>query len=789
ADYPSHAYKLKKTLYGLKQALRAWYDKLSTFLLQNGFSKGTIDLTLFTRCFDDDILVVQVYVEHHYPYHRHRRFDDDILVSKYVHAILKKYGLNTFYIVGTPMDIKDKLDLDQIGTPVDATKYRSMIGALMYLTSSRPDIVHATCVCARYQAHPTKKHLKEVKRIFRYLQGTVNMGLWYTKDTGFELTGFSDADYAGCKDTFKSTSGGAQFLGEKLVSKPDLSYLHVFGALCNPNNDSEDLGKLQAKAHICIFIGYAPKKKAYRIYNRRTQKIIETIHVDFDELTAMASEQLGSGPGLQSMTLATSSSGLAIHEPGGNLERDVHVGNDDTLLCWIDDGPLKAKFTRLFTLVENKQVTVFDKIHNGFHFGFKRTPRGHVESMQMDELTNKISMVAFSEDHDRWLWSLDDSSVVGASCFRLYSYQDWLNWLEELKIMREMKDYLEAMGSLYDLIVHYAFVWSNARERAATVATNARQSKGKLHGIFLATSFIPQGVTKCSGTKSDKQDTSSRSENDTHAEDVDIKLVNEKEPMAEVDRNTTPDSTNMCHKGGEIDQNAKNISKGYRISLNKSSAVHEKPNTLRSCLRKKPTGRIFKTDGLRWIPTGKMFTDSTTNVDNEPPNGLNKDITNPYECKQTLNVSAGLVTNPIPQQPCNPPKRDDWDRLLQPMFDEYFSPPTIAVSPVPVVVAPRAIDLADSPTRLLKSSSNVRPIHTPFKSLVRWTKDHPIANVIKDPSRSVSTSKQLQTDAMWCYFDAFLTSVEPKNFKQAMTKPSWIDAMQEEIHKFERLQV
>ncbi|GJZ52195.1 retrovirus-related pol polyprotein from transposon TNT 1-94 [Tanacetum coccineum] len=92
--------------------------------------------------------------------------------------------------------------------------------------------------------------------------------------------------------------------------KPDLSYLLVFGALCYPNNDSEDLGKLQAKADIGIFIRYAPKKKAYHIYNRRTQKIIETIHVDFDELTAMASEQLGSGSRLQSMTPATSSVGL-----------------------------------------------------------------------------------------------------------------------------------------------------------------------------------------------------------------------------------------------------------------------------------------------------------------------------------------------------------------------------------------------------------------------------------------------------------------------------------------------
>nr|GFC06733.1 uncharacterized mitochondrial protein AtMg00810-like [Tanacetum cinerariifolium] len=211
-DYPSHVYKLKKALYGLKQAPRAWYDELSTFLLQNGFSKGTTDLKFFTRHLCGEMTFffgLQV-----------NQSPSGIFInqSKYVHEILKKYGLNTSDIIGTPMDIKDKLNLNQIETPVDATKYHSMIGALMYLTSSRPDIVHATCVCARYQAHPTEKHLKEVKRIFRYLWGTVNMGLWYTKDSGFELTRFSDVHYAGCKDTFKSTFGGAQFIGEKLVS-------------------------------------------------------------------------------------------------------------------------------------------------------------------------------------------------------------------------------------------------------------------------------------------------------------------------------------------------------------------------------------------------------------------------------------------------------------------------------------------------------------------------------------------------------------------------------------------
>nr|GEV14209.1 hypothetical protein [Tanacetum cinerariifolium] len=158
---------LKEDVY---QAPRAWYDELSTFLLQIGFSKGIIDSTLFTRRFDDEILVVN-------------QSPSGIFInqSNYVNEILKKYRLNSCDIIGTLMDIKDKLDLDHIGTLVDAMKYRSMIGALLYLTSSRSDIVHATC------------------------------------DSGFELTRFSNADYAGCKDTFKSTSGGAQFLGKKLV--------------------------------------------------------------------------------------------------------------------------------------------------------------------------------------------------------------------------------------------------------------------------------------------------------------------------------------------------------------------------------------------------------------------------------------------------------------------------------------------------------------------------------------------------------------------------------------------
>ncbi|GJW26374.1 retrovirus-related pol polyprotein from transposon TNT 1-94 [Tanacetum coccineum] len=138
--------------------------------------------------------------------------------AKYALEILKKHGMDKCDSIGTPMATKPKLDADLSGKPIDQTPYRSMIGSLMYLTSSKPDIVQAVCYCARYQAKPTEKHLKEVKRIFRCLKGTINMGLWYPKDSGFELTAFSDADHAGCIDTRKITSGGIQFLGDKLVS-------------------------------------------------------------------------------------------------------------------------------------------------------------------------------------------------------------------------------------------------------------------------------------------------------------------------------------------------------------------------------------------------------------------------------------------------------------------------------------------------------------------------------------------------------------------------------------------
>ncbi|GJY16150.1 hypothetical protein Tco_0386572 [Tanacetum coccineum] len=138
--------------------------------------------------------------------------------SKYALESLKKYGFNSCDPVDTPMVEKSKLDEDKEGKAVDPSHYRGMIGTLLYLTASRPDLQFVICMCARYQARPTEKHLHAVKRIFWYLRGTVNRGLWYPKDSSIALTAFADADHAGCQDTRRSTSGSMQFLGDRLVS-------------------------------------------------------------------------------------------------------------------------------------------------------------------------------------------------------------------------------------------------------------------------------------------------------------------------------------------------------------------------------------------------------------------------------------------------------------------------------------------------------------------------------------------------------------------------------------------
>ncbi|KAK6160742.1 hypothetical protein DH2020_004123 [Rehmannia glutinosa] len=145
---------------------------------------------------------------------------DRIILSQshYVEKLLKKFDIEEGRTVSTPMATNVKIDKDEKGKSVDESKYRGMIGSLFYLTASRPDILHAVCLCARFQSNPKESHMSAVKRIFRYLKGTIQYGLFYPKNENFSLKGYSDSDYAGNIDDRKNTSGSCQFLGDCLVS-------------------------------------------------------------------------------------------------------------------------------------------------------------------------------------------------------------------------------------------------------------------------------------------------------------------------------------------------------------------------------------------------------------------------------------------------------------------------------------------------------------------------------------------------------------------------------------------
>ncbi|GJS76378.1 putative ribonuclease H-like domain-containing protein [Tanacetum coccineum] len=212
-------YKVEKALYGLHQAPKAWYETLSTYLLDNRFQRGQIDKTLFIKRIKSDILLVQMSSMGELTFFlglQVTQKDDGIFISqdKYVDEILKKFGFLTVKTASTPMETSKPLLKDAEAEDVDVHLYRSMIGSLMYLTASRPDIMFAVCACARFQVTPKVSHLHAVKRIFRYLKGQPKLGLWHPKDSPFNLEAYTISDYAGASLDKKSTTGVVNFFEE-----------------------------------------------------------------------------------------------------------------------------------------------------------------------------------------------------------------------------------------------------------------------------------------------------------------------------------------------------------------------------------------------------------------------------------------------------------------------------------------------------------------------------------------------------------------------------------------------
>ncbi|KFK25001.1 hypothetical protein AALP_AA8G053500, partial [Arabis alpina] len=249
--HPDNVYKLKKALYGLKQAPRAWYERLTGFLVEQGYSRGSVDKTLFILELRGEIMMVQIYVDdiifgstsqqlvEQFVKSMTQEFEmsmvgelkyflglqitqseDGVFISQSTYAknLLKRFKVDQCKEAKTPMSTTAKLSQDSEGIDVNVKLYRGMIGSLLYLTASRPDSSLSVGICARYQAKPKQSHLEVVKRIIKYVRGTVNLGIWYSKGSNKSLVGYCDADWAMSSDDRKSTSGGCFFLGNNMIS-------------------------------------------------------------------------------------------------------------------------------------------------------------------------------------------------------------------------------------------------------------------------------------------------------------------------------------------------------------------------------------------------------------------------------------------------------------------------------------------------------------------------------------------------------------------------------------------
>ena len=244
--FSDHVLYLTKALYGLKQAPKAQYDRLIEYLASHGFTRGQADPNIFIKKANDELIVAQVYIDdiifgstkdelahnfsklmqvefemsmirelNHFLGLQIRQQESGIFISqsKYAKNLVKNFGLESDSPVRTPMSPNVKLIVDLLGKSVDFSFYRSMIGSLLYLTASRPNISYSVGVCARYQANPKESHMIALTKIIKYVKAIADFGVWYSKDTNDVLAGYFDANCPGNADVRKKYIGGLLLCG------------------------------------------------------------------------------------------------------------------------------------------------------------------------------------------------------------------------------------------------------------------------------------------------------------------------------------------------------------------------------------------------------------------------------------------------------------------------------------------------------------------------------------------------------------------------------------------------
>ena len=244
-------YRLRKALYGLKQAPRAWNSKIDGYFIKNGFNRSTSEPSLYVKKKGTEFLVLCLYVDDLIYFGSSMNMVEDfkkkmmkefemtdmglmkyflgiqvrqekgkifMCQEKYIEDLLKKYHMDKSKPISTPMALNERLQQNDGVEKIDAKVYRSLVGSLIYLTNTRPDIMHSVSVVSRFMNDPSKAHFSVAKRILRYLNGTKKQGIQYEKEDNCKLVGFTDSDWAGSLDDRKSTSGYIFCLGSNAIS-------------------------------------------------------------------------------------------------------------------------------------------------------------------------------------------------------------------------------------------------------------------------------------------------------------------------------------------------------------------------------------------------------------------------------------------------------------------------------------------------------------------------------------------------------------------------------------------
>nr|GEX29482.1 hypothetical protein [Tanacetum cinerariifolium] len=753
-NHPDKVYKLVKALYGMHQAPRACYDTLANYLLSNGFQREKIDPTLFIKQ-RGDILLVQIYV-------------DDIiygstnkeLCTAFEKLMKDKFQMGsmgelTFFLrltdvksAFTLVDLERPLVKDRDANDVDVHLYRSMI---------------------RFYVSPMASHLLAVKRIFRYLKGKPTLSLWYPRDSLFKLVAYTDSDYAGATQNRKSTTGGCLFLGNKLISwqckkqtvvatsTTEAEYVAA-ASCCGQDGKMKITATIDGKIKTIIeasimrhlkledldvLVVYPILKVLSNLLLRESTVPVESHHTPTNSIstsqpptikpsmqTTHDVEEPGTMPYdlplLRVRSLASVEGSLTLNELMvfcTKLSKKVEQLQSDLQQTKLTYG---AAYTKLILRVKRKSYMKEDKsIQKKSKKQLEQERLRHKEAIRLQEQI-------FEEERQGIARDAEIAKQLQEAIAEADSAHD-IDWNDPAGGYKQ--SYFKGMS--YENI---RLIFE--RQFTEEVSEKKDDSSSKLVGGSKKKTVAKKRI----GAKLDEESAKRQKLKDVTEEEATAKYEKEKEELRLSLKIIHNDDSKVNYK--PLSRKFSIVSWEYQLLENMEAKDME--------------------ENLENVESIHVSFDELTAIASEQFSSGPR-----LQSMTPATSSSRLVPNPVPKQPFNPLTRNDWDRLFQPMFNEYFNPSSSVVSLVPIVATPRAIEIVDLTSSMKidqdapsystsstnqqqqsliisqESSSNVQSSHSLLELIGKWTKDHPLANVIGDASRPVSKRKQLETNVMW----------------------------------------